>query len=113
VLVADDEEAVRRAVKLTLEAAGYRVVVAKDGGEAVGAVGGGGAEIDVALLDAVMPKCGGVAAAAEIKRLAADLPVVIMTGYTADDIRAEGIRVLPKPFTREDLLAMLDSVARA
>ena len=103
----------RRAVALTLEAAGYRVVVAKDGGEAVRAVSGGDGAIDVALLDAVMPKCGGVAAAAEIKRVAADLPVVIMTGYTADDIRAEGVRVLPKPFPREDLLSLLDSVARA
>jgi PAS domain S-box-containing protein len=110
VLVADDEDALRRSVSLILQDAGYRVILAKDGLEAIEAWRNQKDAIDVALLDAVMPHAGGVAAAIEIRNAPRSVPVVIMTGYTTEDIAGDGLTVLPKPFTAEALLALLDRV---
>ena len=110
ILLADDEDALRRSVGKILEAAGYRVIAAKDGLEAIAAWREHKTTIDVALLDAVMPHAGGIAAAIEIRNAGRHVPIVIMTGYTVDDIAAEGVTVLPKPFTSAVLLDTLDRV---
>ena len=111
ILLADDEDALRRSVGKILEAAGYRVIADPDGLEAIAAWRDLETTIDVALLDAVMPHAGGIAAAIEIRNARRHVPIVIMTGYTVDDIAAEGVTVLPKPFTsREVLLDTLDRV---
>jgi PAS domain S-box-containing protein len=110
ILLADDEDALRRSVGKILEAAGYRVISAKDGLEAIAAWRDHKTTIDVALLDAVMPHAGGIAAAIEIRNAARKVPIVIMTGYSVDDIAADGVTVLTKPFTAEVLLSTLDRV---
>ena len=113
ILLADDEEALRRSVGKILEASGYRVIAAKDGLEAIAAWRDHKAARDVALLDAVMPHAGGIAAAIEIRNAARHVPIVIMTGYAVEDIAAEGVTVLSKPFSTEVLLATLDRVVAA
>jgi PAS domain S-box-containing protein len=114
ILVADDEDAVRRTVARMLEDAGYHVIAVRDGLEAISAVRARGEDITVVLLDAVMPHAGGLAAALEIRGFPRRLPIVIMTGYTTDDFRMAGVEVLAKPFSVEELLAVLDrAVAEA
>jgi CheY-like chemotaxis protein len=110
ILVADDENALRRSLTIILERAGYRVLQAKDGLEAITAWREHRDAIDMALLDAVMPHAGGLTAAIEIQSQPRNVPVVIMTGYTTEDIAREGFLVLPKPFTPDALLDLLDDL---
>jgi PAS domain S-box-containing protein len=110
VLLADDETMLRRSVGRILEEAGYRVLLAKDGLEAIAAWREHRNEIDLALLDAVMPHAGGLAAAIEIRNDVRHVPVVIMTGFTTEDISREGLLVLPKPFTADALLKLVGGV---
>ena len=108
--MADDETMLRRSVGRILEEAGYRVLLAKDGLEAIAAWREHRNEIDLALLDAVMPHAGGLAAAIEIRNDVRHVPVVIMTGFTTEDISREGLLVLPKPFTADALLKLVGGV---
>jgi two-component system cell cycle sensor histidine kinase/response regulator CckA len=108
VLLADDEGSLRRSIARLLEDAGYRIIPARDGLEAIEAVRTRGDEIAIALLDAVMPHAGGLAAALAIRGAGHAIPIVIMTGYPTDEIAGEGVVVLRKPFEPATLLRMLE-----
>ncbi len=86
VLLVEDEEAARRLWQEMLEALGYRVLVARNGADAV-EKGRNCREIDLLLTDVVMPQMGG----RELSELLADqcpgLRVIFMSGYTADTMR--------------------------
>jgi signal transduction histidine kinase/CheY-like chemotaxis protein len=108
VLLADDEEDVRAAVGAMLEGLGFRVDAVADGREAVGRVRAGRA-YRLAVLDLTMREVGGAEALREIQRLAPGLPVVLMSGYSLDEVAARvggsggPAGVLPKPFRLSDL----------
>jgi CheY-like chemotaxis protein len=110
ILVADDDDRLRRSVGLILEEAGYRVILAKDGLEAIESWRERRNEIDLALLDAVMPHAGGLAAAIEIRNEARNVPVVIMTGFASEEGTTEGLLLLRKPFAADALLHLLGGV---
>jgi len=102
-LVADDEEAVRRVAVAFLERAGFTVVEASDGAEAVELFKQHAQDVDVVLLDLTMPRMGGREAYAAIREMAPMVPVVFMSGYSepmngqrTDDPAAT---FLAKPFT--------------
>ena len=105
VLLVDDEPAVRRTVKRTLERQGFDVLVACDGAEAVEVFRGAAAEITLVLMDLTMPTMGGVEASAAIRELRGDVPIVLVTGY--GEVPPEAGRLftatLPKPFRHQDL----------
>jgi signal transduction histidine kinase/CheY-like chemotaxis protein len=108
VLLVEDEEAVRRACQRILEKAGYRVLVANSGSQALAELSG--EPVDLLLTDVVMP--GGLSGRDLAQRLQQDqpdLPVLFMSGYNADAIATRGIldpgiTVVEKPFTSSDLL---------
>lgn len=108
VLLVEDEDAVRKACQRILERAGFQVVVASDGSQALAEVAD--RPIDLLLTDVIMP--GGMSGRDLAERLQAarpGLPVLFMSGYTADVIAARGIlepgiTVVEKPFTTSDLL---------
>ena len=81
ILVAEDEAGVRSGVVRLLEDAGYRVLVATHGEEAVDLFARHASEVALVLLDLVMPRLGGSAAALRMRALRADLPVVLTSGY--------------------------------
>jgi nitrogen-specific signal transduction histidine kinase len=84
ILVVEDDPDVRLVTVSRLESLGYKVLVAHDGPSALGVVQGGGPEIDLALLDVVMPGgMDGHALADEIERLAPQMQLVLMSGYSA------------------------------
>lgn len=102
-LVADDEAAVRRVAVAFLERAGFTVIEAADGAEAVERFRQAGHHIDVVLLDLTMPRMGGREAYAAIREIAPTVPVVFMSGY-AEPIDAQrpddpAATFLAKPFT--------------
>lgn len=117
VLVADDNEANLELLSGMLTPAGYQVIWARNGEQALAAVRKG--LIDVALLDVVMPGRTGFSVCQQIKsepetRL---LPVVLVTGLTDTDDRIHGIMCgaddfLNKPVNKHELLARVQSLVR-
>lgn len=108
VLVAEDESAVRRLVGRVLESAGYTVILAKDGEEALNAFFANPDRIDLLLLDVVMPRRNGREVFEEV-HARAPRPVLFTSGYSADELPAEfltehGLFVLPKPYSPDRLL---------
>ncbi len=106
VLLVEDEEVVRRLVRQVLEGAGYRVLEAADGGEAIELARDG--HVDLLLTDLVMPKLGGREVAAELRRALPDLKVIYMSGYADGGILENGLlqpgtELLEKPFAFADL----------
>ncbi len=112
VLVAEDEEAVRRIVTTTLGSTGYRIIEARNGAEALEAARRHGEQIHLVVTDVVMPGMGGREL---VERLAKDHPgvrVLYMSGYANDAVMPHGIvepgmALLQKPFS---LLALTRKV---
>lgn len=108
-LVAEDEDLVRAQVVRILSRAGYAVLQASNGGEAVEMFGERADEIDLVLLDVVMPVLDGWRAYQRIVELRPAVKVIFTTGYAANvlpaDFAARGARLLSKPYRRQDLLA--------
>jgi signal transduction histidine kinase/ActR/RegA family two-component response regulator len=107
VLLVEDEAAVRRAVRRTLERLGYRVHAASDGEDAVRI-----AEtldgIDLLLTDVVMPGIDGPELACRLRDRWRDLPVLFVTGYSADRLARTGAigphdKILEKPYQPAEL----------
>jgi PAS domain S-box-containing protein len=112
VLVADDEETVRRATRRALEKAGFDVVEAADGREAVERFRAEPGRFGCVLLDVTMPRLGGEEALAEIRQVSAAVPAVLTSGYR-DREEAPGepggdrVRFLPKPFGPPEVVAAI------
>jgi len=90
ILVAEDEPAVREMVQGILAEFGYRVLLARDGAEAVEQFRARQEEVDLVLLDLIMPKLSGKAAYDDILRMKPGIKVIFTSGYTADVIRSKG-----------------------
>ena len=101
ILLVEDEEVVRRLVKQVLEQAGYAVLEARDGLEALEL--GRTSRIDLLLTDMVMPKLGGLEVAAELRASRPDLKVLYMSGYAEGALEpgalGTGTNLLEKPFS--------------
>ncbi|MBN2798649.1 MAG: response regulator [Deltaproteobacteria bacterium] len=117
VLLVEDEPLVRRLLLRILQGAGYRVVVAEHGLDAVEVFKARHEEIDVVLMDVMMPQLNGKEAWARMRGISASAKVIFMSGYTADIIHEHGDRdttfaFLSKPVTRDALLSKLQQVLR-
>jgi len=93
ILLADDEQHVRETTAEVLEALGYKVLLAKDGVEALALFKAHKNEITVALLDLIMPLCGGVLLAKRIRKINADIPIIFITGYDKEHMFATGEQI--------------------
>lgn len=91
VLLAEDNGEVRRMTKALLEEVGYKVVEARDGEEAVRKYAGAGDDIDIIVMDMVMPRKNGMAACNEIKRMNPAIKVLFTSGYDADITKVKGV----------------------
>jgi PAS domain S-box-containing protein len=110
VLLVEDEEIVCMVVGEMLEEAGYSVVTARNGEEAVEAFADQG-PFDAVLTDVVMPKMGGPALIQVLRQSDPSLRVIYASGYTDDAFLREGTLAkepfLQKPFSRNELLLKL------
>lgn len=112
ILVVEDEEMVRDLVLSRLSSLGYDTIHASDGEEGVAVFQERQNEIDLVLLDFVMPRMNGVEAFRELKRIKPDVKVILSSGYTEDVVLEEfsGDRpagILHKPYRLEELRAEL------
>jgi PAS domain S-box-containing protein len=115
VLVVDDERAVREVVRLTLESAGHRVLLASNAAEARALLAAHGSELGAIVLDLTLGPESSESVLAEIRARSTDLPVLVTSGYPEEDVigRLAALGVsgfVQKPFTPARLNA---AVSRA
>jgi two-component system cell cycle sensor histidine kinase/response regulator CckA len=108
VLLVEDEEMVRRMTREVLEGAGYRVLEAASGFEALRLSSGHGGRLDLLLTDVVMPGMSGRELAERLAPVRPGMKVLYMSGHTDDAIFHHGVAqagtgFLQKPFTPETL----------
>jgi PAS domain S-box-containing protein len=118
ILVAEDEPMVRDLAVRILSRAGYTVLQAADGAEAVELFRDHVSEISLAVLDAVMPKLTGHQAYERIRLENPQLPVVFCSGYDPETgqvkpLVEQGMRMVQKPFDPEVLLRVVREVLDA
>ena len=115
ILVVDDEEAIRTVVARTLQADGYEVLVAGEGGEALRELEEIGGAVDLVITDLVMPGIGGVQLGRELARRYPRIPLLWMSGHPREvefprEMPGKNQLFLMKPVTPDTLL---DSVAQS
>jgi len=110
ILVIDDEPSVRTVVRMTLEKAGYDVLEAEDGEQAIEAINTGENRlvVDAVICDIRMPKINGIEAIDYFQREYPHVPLVILTGYPETEMAATFLRkgvadYLVKPVDAERL----------
>ena len=114
ILVADDEDALRLSISRFLERRGYRVLVARDGVEALQLLADADPPVELLLTDIVMPRLGGIELSEQVRARPGAPLVVCMTGHAgrwpdaAADAPWHPDHVLIKPF---DLQALADRIA--
>jgi PAS domain S-box-containing protein len=108
ILLAEDEPLVRSVLRRTLERAGYRVIEAEDGEDALRKFRERSGEVALCLLDVVMPRMNGRDAAEAIAALRPGARILLASGYAADVLQtrglAAGVDLLSKPIAPADLL---------
>ena len=114
VLIADDDSALRNALRLTLQANGFVVTEARDAAEALDSIRG--QFFDLALLDINMPG-GGFSACRKVRRAAPHTGIVMVTVRDAESDKVEALEAgaddyVTKPFQVRELVARLRAVLR-
>ena len=114
ILVADDEKEIRELLRLYLENAGYKVVEAEDGQQALDLFRSN--EIALCLLDIMMPKKDGYHVLQELRK-ESNIPVVIISAKGADSEKILGLNLgaddyMSKPFNPLEAVARVNSNIR-
>lgn len=91
ILLAEDNIEVRELIKTLLEGAGYTVITAADGEDALEKFKSNAKNIDIIITDVVMPKKNGKDVHDEIKKLQPDIKTLFMSGYTDEIIHKKGL----------------------
>jgi two-component system, cell cycle sensor histidine kinase and response regulator CckA len=109
ILIADDEEQNRTVTRRILERAGYNVLVARDGANAIEIAKAHAGPIDLVATDLMMPLVGGPELAAALRESRPGIRVLFLSGYsdgvaTSEGLLGAGERLLEKPFTGDALL---------
>jgi PAS domain S-box-containing protein len=115
ILVVDDEDLLWNLAKTMLESAGYTVLVAENGQEALEVYKNFGKKISLVILDLMMPVMGGKACLQELLKMAPDVKVLIGSGLSDEDelkgvveIGARG--VVSKPYHVKELLEAIREI---
>jgi DNA-binding response OmpR family regulator len=102
ILVVDDEEHLRRMMRLTLEAAGYEVAAAADGTEGL-ALFGDGLQFDATLLDQRMPGMDGLETLRRMKLARASARIIMVSAYATIDLAVDAMKLGATDFVRKPM----------
>lgn len=117
ILLADDNNLIKDMLVSSLKDAGYRVITAGDGEDAINKFIENQDSIDIVLLDIMMPKKNGIEVYKEIRKIRADVKSIFISGYPSDIIHDSGISIrdlnyISKPVSprtiREKIRELLD-----
>lgn len=110
VLLAEDDDLVRKLAVSVLESAGYHVIAANTGWQAVDLFGMFAEQIDLLVLDVLMPGISGRDAYEAIRERKPDIPVLFCSGYSAQLLESDHLlriptgKLLSKPYSPRELL---------
>jgi PAS domain S-box-containing protein len=112
VLLVDDEETIRTLGRRMLQRAGFEVLVAADGREAIEVFTKEKETVSLVILDLTMPHLDGEACFRELRQLHPDVKVILSSGYNEQDIvnrfSGKGLAgFVQKPYTTEELIAKI------
>jgi PAS domain S-box-containing protein len=115
ILLVDDEELIIDVGQAMIERLGYRVMVCRGGQEAVKAITDKGNEIDLVILDMIMPGMDGGTTFDRIREIQPDIPVILSSGYAinghADSIMRRGCNgFIQKPYNISELSQKIGKV---
>ena len=115
ILVVDDEPDIRRIIRILLESRGYRVLEAPNGRLAVETIRKE-PDVDLILLDIMMPELSGIEASREIRSISS-APILFLTARTQEQDKLEayqsgGDDYLAKPFSHGELMMKVESLLR-
>src|SRR5438105_14682572 len=114
VLIVDDEAHIRDVVQYALEREGFQVATAADGGAALERLAGG--DVDLVVLDVLMPELDGLAVCRRIRQTSA-LPIIFLSSRGEEVDRILGLELggddyLAKPFSPRELATRVKTVLR-
>lgn len=117
VLVAEDEASIREFVVINLKRSGYEVLEACDGQEAIAQFDKLHGQIDVAVLDIMMPHTDGIEVCKYFRENSAEIGIIMLTAKTQEIDKVSGLMngaddYVTKPFSPSELMARVDSVYR-
>jgi len=116
--VVDDQRYARRVAYRVLSEAGYRVLEAEDGEEALDAMHSARMRVDLVMIDVVMPGMDGVELANHIRETWPETSILFTSGHAAEVLAQHGLvqleaPFLAKPYTRDEALAkVLEALGR-
>jgi PAS domain S-box-containing protein len=115
VLLVEDEDLVRRAIRAILSRGGYRILEAGSGNAALDLLRGHEGPVDLLITDVVMPELSGRELALRVAELRPNIKVLYMSGYTDDTIVRHGVleanmAFIQKPATPDELLRKVREV---
>jgi two-component system cell cycle sensor histidine kinase/response regulator CckA len=113
ILAVDDDRSVLGLLENALRSAGYNVLVADSGWSAIQTYQARGGPVSLLLTDVIMPDLTGPVVAERLRALQPDLRVLFISGFHDADlvqrfVTRKGFRLLPKPFTVESLLRVVE-----
>lgn len=113
ILLVDDEPAVLALCQTILKSGGYKVLSAGNGQDALRLLQDSATDVDLALLDVMMPSMNGVELATRILVESPAIKIVLMSGFTPTEIASmvgdHPYGIIWKPFKTESLLKMIEN----
>ncbi|MBR6619673.1 MAG: response regulator transcription factor [Clostridia bacterium] len=117
ILVAEDEEAIREFIVINLERNGYDVITAENGVKALQAYDASADDIDIALLDIMMPELDGLSVCKALRERNNSIGIIMLTAKTQEMDKVVGLMngaddYVTKPFSPSELMARIDALYR-
>lgn len=117
VLVAEDEASIRSFVVINLQRSGYDVIEAENGEDAIDKYEAAGGDMDVAVLDIMMPVKDGLEVCRYLRSRDQKIGIIMLTAKTQEMDKVTGLLVgaddyVTKPFSPAELMARVDAVYR-
>ena len=108
ILIVDDEEIIRTMLQEVLESLGYTILLAIDGADAIQVYSQRHDDIDLVIIDMIMPKMGGKETCHELKKINPSIKVILASGFSQDKVIREVVSAcvngfIQKPFTIREL----------
>lgn len=117
VLIAEDEAAIREFIIINLRRAGYEIVEAEDGARALELYELHDGDIDVAVLDVMMPNVDGLEVCRQLRMKSNNIGIIMLTAKTQEMDKITGLMTgaddyVTKPFSPTELVARVDAIYR-